>query len=194
MHEPAVVAPLPDVRTGPHDHQHQGILKLAVGAIGIVFGDIGTSPIYAFRETFAGHHPLAPDPLHIYGVLSLIFWSMMIVVTIKYVSIIMRADNKGEGGSLALLALINRKTRERRWTAGIVLLGVFATALFYGDSMITPAISVLSAVEGLTTVEPRFAPYVVPIAVVILVGLFAIQSHGTARSAPCSGRSCCSIS
>ena len=93
------------MRTGPHDHQRQGILKLAVGAIGIVFGDIGTSPIYAFRETFAGHHPIAPDPLHIHGVLSLIFWSMMIVVTIKYVGVIMRADNKGEGGSLALLAL-----------------------------------------------------------------------------------------
>ena len=181
MNEPAAVAPLPDVSTGPHDHQRQGILKLAVGAIGIVFGDIGTSPIYAFRETFAGHHPIAPDPLHIHGVLSLIFWSMMIVVTIKYVGVIMRADNKGEGGSLALLALISRKIPERRWTAGIVLLGVFACALFYGDSMITPAISVLSAVEGLQTVEPRFGPFVVPIAVIILVGLFSIQSHGTRR-------------
>ena len=181
MNEPAAVAPLPDVRTGPHDHQRQGILKLAVGAIGIVFGDIGTSPIYAFRETFAGHHPIAVDPLHIHGVLSLIFWSMMIVVTIKYVGVIMRADNKGEGGSLALLALISREIPERRWTAGIVLLGVFACALFYGDSMITPAISVLSAVEGLQTVEPRFGPFVVPIAVIILVGLFSIQSHGTRR-------------
>ena len=167
-------------------HVNQGgLAKLAVGAIGIVFGDIGTSPIYAFRETFAGHHPLAPDPLHIYGVLSLIFWSMMLVVSLKYVSIIMRADNKGEGGSLALLALINRKAegggKRRRWTGGIVLLGVFATALFYGDSMITPAISVLSAVEGLTTVEASFAPYVIPIAITILVGLFAIQSRGTAK-------------
>ena len=102
----------------PHDTSHghaQGSLaKLAVGAIGIVFGDIGTSPIYAFRETFAGHHTLAPDQLHIYGVLSLIFWSMMIIVTLKYVTIIMRADNKGEGGSLALLALINRTDRRRR--------------------------------------------------------------------------------
>lgn len=173
------VAPLPDVRM-PHDHRHQGLAKLAVGAIGIVFGDIGTSPIYAFRETFAGHHPLAPNPLHVYGVLSLIFWSMMIVVTIKYVSVIMRADNKGEGGSLALLALIS-KVRQRKWTGGIVLLGVFACALFYGDSMITPAISVLSAVEGLTTIQPAAAPFIIPIAVTILVGLFAIQSHGTAR-------------
>jgi KUP system potassium uptake protein len=164
-------------------HPKSSMTKLAVGAIGVVFGDIGTSPIYAFRETFAGHHELAPDPLHIYGVLSLIFWSMMIVVTLKYVSVIMRADNKGEGGSLALLALISRKQErnQRRWTAGIVLLGVFACALFYGDSMITPAISVLSAVEGLTTVEADFAPFVIPVAIGILVLLFAIQAHGTAR-------------
>jgi KUP system potassium uptake protein len=166
-----------------HGHHAQGPLyKLAIGAIGIVFGDIGTSPIYAFRETFAGHHTLIPDRLHIYGVLSLIFWSMMIIVTLKYVTIIMRADNKGEGGSLALLALINRTMGgKKRWTSGIVLMGVFATALFYGDSMITPAISVLSAVEGLTTVNASLAPFVIPIAVVILVGLFAIQSRGTAR-------------
>src|SRR6187455_2449497 len=114
-----------------HGHAQGSMLKLAVGAIGIVFGDIGTSPIYAFRETFAGHHPIAPDPLHIHGVLSLIFWSMMIVVTIKYVVVIMRADNKGEGGSLALLALISREISKRRWTSGMVLLGVFACALFY---------------------------------------------------------------
>src|SRR3712207_94504 len=119
-----------DGASGAH-HQQGGIVKLAIGAIGIVFGDIGTSPIYAFRETFAGAHPLALDRLHIFGVLSLIFWSMMIVVTFKYVTILMRADNKGEGGSLALLALINRMTEGKRWAPGIVLLGVFATALFY---------------------------------------------------------------
>ena len=165
-----------------HGHAHGSLAKLAVGAIGIVFGDIGTSPIYAFRETFAGHHTLRVDQMHVYGVLSLIFWSMMIIVTLKYVMIIMRADNKGEGGSLALLALINRQIGgKKKWTAGIVLLGVFATALFYGDSMITPAISVLSAVEGLTTVNAGLQPWVIPIAVGILVGLFAIQSHGTAR-------------
>jgi KUP system potassium uptake protein len=163
-----------------HGHGDQGFLKLAVGAVGIVFGDIGTSPIYAFRETFAGHHQLTPDRLHIYGVLSLVFWSMMLMVTLKYVMVIMRADNKGEGGSLALLALINRSTPGKRWTAPIVLLGVFATALFYGDSMITPAMSVLSAVEGLTVVEARFEPLVVPLAVGILVFLFFIQSRGTA--------------
>src|SRR3954451_7806036 len=165
-----------------HGHAQGPLYKLAIGAIGIVFGDIGTSPIYAFRETFAGHHTLIPDSLHIYGVLSLIFWSMMIIVTLKYVTIIMRADNKGEGGSLALLALINRTLgSQKRWTSGIVMLGVFATALFYGDSMITPAISVLSAVEGLTTVQRGFEPFVVPLAIAILVGLFAIQARGTAR-------------
>jgi len=162
-------------------HAKGGMPALVVGAIGVVFGDIGTSPLYAFRETFAGHHPLVPDELHVFGVLSLIFWSMMLVVTIKYVFIIMKADNKGEGGSLALLALINRKSEGKRWTKGIILLGVFATALFYGDSMITPAISVLSAVEGLTTVEARFAPMVLPLAVGILIGLFMIQSRGTAK-------------
>jgi len=175
-----------EVATVDHDpiaHGHQGPLyKMAIGAIGVVFGDIGTSPIYSFRETFAGHHPLAPNQFHIHAVLSMIFWSMMIVVTFKYVMIIMRADNKGEGGSLALLALINRTTTgKKRWTSGIVMLGVFATALFYGDSMITPAISVLSAVEGLTTVNRGLGPFVVPIAIGILVGLFAIQSRGTAR-------------
>jgi KUP system potassium uptake protein len=169
-----------------HGHHPQGSLaKLAIGAIGIVYGDIGTSPIYAFRETFAGHHLLTPDALHIYGVLSLIFWSMMIIVSLKYLSIVMRADNKGEGGSLALLALINRslggEKGRKKWTGGIILLGVFATALFYGDSMITPAISVLSAVEGLTTVNPQLQAFVIPIAIGILVGLFAIQSRGTAR-------------
>ena len=110
----------------PHDPAHghaQGPLyKLIIGAVGIVYGDIGTSPIYAFRETFAGHHTLIPDRLHIYGVLSLIFWTMMIVVTLKYVTIIMRADNKGEGGSLALLALINRTLGgKKRWTSGIIM-------------------------------------------------------------------------
>ncbi len=177
-----------EVKTAEPDHDlvahgHQGPLyKMALGAIGVVFGDIGTSPIYSFRETFAGHHPLSPDQFHIYAVLSMIFWSMMIVVTLKYVTIIMRADNKGEGGSLALLALINRSTSgKKKWANGIVMLGVFATALFYGDSMITPAVTVLSAVEGLTTVQQGFAPFVIPAAVLILVGLFAIQARGTAR-------------
>ena len=164
----------------PH-HGKDGLAKLALGAIGIVFGDIGTSPIYAFRETFAGHHKLALDPIHIMGVVSLMFWSMMIVVSLKYVTIIMRADNKGEGGSLALLALVNGRTKNKRWSRGIILLGVFATALFYGDSMITPAVSVLSAVEGLAVVSPGLGNLVMPIAMTIIIALFWIQRSGTAR-------------
>ena len=175
--------PDPDLAASGHGHGGGGggALKLAVGAIGVVFGDIGTSPLYAFRETFAGHHPLALDPRHIMGVVSLMFWSMMIVVTMKYVSIIMRADNKGEGGSLALLALVSGQTKNQRWTRGIVLLGVFATALFYGDSMITPAVSVLSAVEGLAVAAPSFSALVLPLSVAIIVMLFSIQQTGTAR-------------
>ncbi len=166
---------------GHGGHGSNGSLKLAVSAIGVVFGDIGTSPLYAFRETFAGHHKLALDPLHIMGVLSLMFWSMMVVVTLKYVSIIMRADNKGEGGSLALLALVSGRTKNERWSKGIILLGVFATALFYGDSMITPAVSVLGAVEGLTIAAPGLGALVLPLAVIIIVGLFSIQRSGTAK-------------
>ncbi len=163
-------------------HSHSGpAYKLIIGAIGIVFGDIGTSPIYAFRETFAGHHPIEPDPLHIYGVLSLVFWSMMMVVTIKYAFTIMRADNKGEGGSLALLALINSKAQGASWSVPFVMLGIFATALFYGDSMITPAMSVLSATEGLQYVHPGFKAWILPIAVSILFALFAFQSRGTEK-------------
>ncbi|MGQ0588835.1 MAG: potassium transporter Kup [Sphingosinicella sp.] len=163
-------------------HAPQGSLAgLTLLAIGVVFGDIGTSPLYAFRETFASeHHMLPVDRLHVFGVISLIFWSMMLVVTLKYVIILTRADNKGEGGSLALLALISREAK-LKWSTGIVFLGVFACALFYGDSMITPAISVLSAVEGLTVVESGLQPLVIPIAIGILVGLFMIQRTGTAR-------------
>ena len=167
-----------------HGHHHGGIVALAIGAVGVVFGDIGTSPIYAFRETFASHQGapgIQVDPVHIHGVLSLVFWSMMIVVTFKYVLTIMKADNKGEGGSLALLALINRKSDGAKWTAPFVLLGVFATALFYGDSMITPAMSVLSATEGLQYVHPGFKDWIVPLAVAILFGLFAIQARGTEK-------------
>jgi KUP system potassium uptake protein len=183
MSQATAAAVPPDAREPAPGHApHGSLVKLTLGAIGIVFGDIGTSPLYAFRETFAGHHDfrLPVDKLHVYGVLSLIFWSMMIVVTLKYVFILMRADNKGEGGSLALLALISRKTEGARWGKTIVLLGVFACALFYGDSMITPAVSVLSAVEGLVIVQAGLQPFVLPIAVGILVGLFMIQRHGTA--------------
>ena len=158
-----------------------GLPALMLGAIGVVYGDIGTSPLYAMKESFIGPHPLPVDSLHIFGVLSLIFWSLMLIVTVKYVVVAMRADNKGEGGSFALLALISRNLGEKRRTYALVLLGVLAAALFYGDAMITPAISVLSAVEGLTVVNQGLEPLVLPIAIVILVGLFLVQSRGTAR-------------
>ena len=153
---------------------------LIVGAIGVVFGDIGTSPLYALKETFAGHHPIAVEPASVLGVLSLIFWTIMALVTLKYVAIIMRADNRGEGGSLALLARVAELTKDSGATWFVTMLGIFAAALFYGDSMITPAISVLSAVEGLEVVAPQFKNYVLPLTVVVLTGLFWIQSHGTA--------------
>lgn len=153
---------------------------LMLGAIGVVFGDIGTSPLYAMKESFIGPHPLAVDRLHIFGVLSLVFWTLTMIVTLKYVMVAMRADNKGEGGSFALLALVSSHLDDKR-KAVLTVLGVLAAALFYGDAMLTPAISVLSAVEGLTIVEARLAPLVLPIAVLILLVLFLIQSRGTAR-------------
>jgi len=152
-----------------------------LGAVGVVYGDIGTSPLYTMKESFLGPHPLAVDPLHIFGVLSLIFWSLMLVVTVKYVFVAMRADNKGEGGSFALLSLISRNLGHKKWAPTLVTLGVLATCLFYGDAMITPAISVLSAVEGLTIVEAGLQPLVIPIAIGILFGLFLVQSRGTAK-------------
>ncbi|MBF0324774.1 potassium transporter Kup [Magnetospirillum moscoviense] len=162
-----------------HGHS-RNVFALMFGAIGVVFGDIGTSPLYAMKETFAGPHPLALDRLHVFGVLSLVFWAVTIVVSIKYVIFIMRADNKGEGGSLALLALVGRAAQGRPGLSALVAaLGIFAAALFYGDSMITPAISILSAVEGLQVVAPALDQYVVPLTIGILVILFAIQKHGT---------------
>ena len=160
-------------------HGHGSVPALALGALGVVFGDIGTSPLYAMKQVFTGHHSLSVDKLHIFGTVCLMFWSLVTVVTIKYVFLILRADNKGEGGSLALLALIQRSMGGGRWGTGVVMLGIAATALFFGDAMITPAVSVLSAVEGLETVNPGFAPYVIPAAIAILVGLFCIQSRGT---------------
>ena len=156
-----------------------GLGRLALGAVGVVYGDIGTSPLYAMKEIFVGHHKLAVDPLHLFGVVSLVFWSLVLIVTVKYVLIILRGDNKGEGGSLALLALIQRRTGGGRWGVGLVMLGVLATALFFGDCMITPAISVLSAIEGLALVQSGFEPYVLPISIGILVALFVIQARGT---------------
>ncbi|MBF0167823.1 MAG: potassium transporter Kup [Alphaproteobacteria bacterium] len=154
---------------------------LALAALGVVFGDIGTSPLYAIKETFGGAHPLPIDQPHILGVLSLVFWSIMSVVSLKYVLIVMRADNRGEGGSLALLASVTRMLDGKGAKGALVTaMGLFAAGLFYGDSMITPAISVLSAIEGLDVAKPGFSDYILPLTLLILIGLFAIQRHGTA--------------
>ncbi len=160
-------------------HSRQAVPALTVGAIGVVFGDIGTSPLYAMKEIFNGHHPIPVTPENILGILSMVFWSIMVMVSIKYVAIIMRADNRGEGGSLALLALITDRAKSSGLTWIVTLLGIFAAALFYGDSMITPAISVLSAVEGLEVIAPSLKPYVIPVTLGILTGLFVIQKRGT---------------
>ncbi|MBW8876097.1 MAG: potassium transporter Kup [Acidobacteria bacterium] len=154
------------------------LLGFAVGALGIVYGDIGTSPLYALRECFFGSHSVPPTPLNVMGVMSLIFWSLIIVISIKYLVFVMRADNRGEGGILALMALI-RTRGSGRWA--LIAMGLFGAALLYGDGMITPAISVLSAVEGLEVATSFFRPYVVPITIAILVGLFVIQRRGTAK-------------
>lgn len=155
---------------------------LALAALGVVYGDIGTSPLYTLRECFSGHHPLALTSGNIMGVLSLVFWALIIVVTIKYVLFIMRADNHGEGGILALLAL-SRSTgvRSDKLKGILALTGIFGASLFYGDGIITPAISVLSAVEGLEVVAPQLHHATLPIAITILVALFMLQRRGSAR-------------
>ena len=160
-------------------HSRQALPAITIAAIGVVFGDIGTSPLYALKEIFNGHHPIPVTPENILGILSMVFWSIIALVTVKYVAIIMRADNRGEGGSLALLALITDRAQNPRVAWVITLLGIFAAALFYGDSMITPAISVLSAVEGMELITPTLTPYVIPITLVIITVLFTIQKRGT---------------
>ena len=172
----------PGTAEPPRDWRY--LLTLSLGALGVVYGDIGTSPLYALRECFHGTHKIEPSPDNILGVLSLIFWSLVLVISVKYLALIMRADNKGEGGILALLALVlpNGTSIRSGWVAWwLVILGLFGSALLYGDGVITPAISVLSAMEGFEVVTPALKPYVLPLTVLILVGLFAVQSHGTER-------------
>ncbi len=154
---------------------------LLVATLGVVYGDIGTSPLYALRECFSGVHSVRPTPENVLGLLSLTFWALILVISVKYVAFVMRADNRGEGGILALTALVTpvrASARDRR--AVLVLLGLFGAALLYGDGMITPAISVLSAVEGLAVATPVFNQFVVPITLVVLIGLFLVQRRGTA--------------
>jgi KUP system potassium uptake protein len=153
---------------------------LVLGAIGVVFGDIGTSPLYALKEVFGSAHGMPLTEANVFGALSLVFWTLVVVVSSKYVALIMRADNHGEGGILALLALVVRLTRENKRLRYVLgLLGVFGATLFYGDAVITPAISVLSAVEGLEVVAPQLHPFIVPVSLTVLIGLFLIQTRGT---------------
>ena len=151
-----------------------------VAALGVVYGDIGTSPLYAFRESLASEGDIAVTDANVLGVLSLIFWSLLVIITLKYVAIVLRADNHGEGGILALASLMESRPQVR-WRGRLFLLGVFGTALLYGDGAITPAISVLSAVEGLRVATPVFEPYIIPISVVIIIVLFSVQWRGTSE-------------
>ncbi|NZA28569.1 potassium transporter Kup [Luteimonas sp. SJ-92] len=169
------------VRNQPHGHGSIGLFGLAVGAIGVVFGDIGTSPLYTIREAFAPHYGLVADHDTVLGVLSMIFWSLMLVVTTKYVTIILRADNDGEGGIMALMALAQRSLPKGGRSAYLVgIFGIFGASLFFGDGVITPAISVLSAVEGLEVIAPQLHDWIVPVSLLVLVSLFATQRYGTA--------------
>ena len=164
-----------------HGHAHTSgwaSAALSLGALGVVYGDIGTSPLYTVQLIFSGDHPMGPSALHVYGAISLIFWALMLIVTLKYVLLILRADNHGEGGIMALVALIQRSVKSHRKTA-FVMVGILGASLFYGDGMLTPAISVVSAVSGLQVASPTLAAQVVPLSLGILIALFLVQRFGT---------------
>ena len=173
-------APTP-IHAGPRIAPRGATLaKLALGALGVVYGDIGTSPLYALKECFAGTHSVPPEPQNVMGVVSLVFWAMTFVVTFKYLSFVMRADNRGEGGILALMALVGQTETTKAGRRALLVLGLFGAALLYGDGVITPAISVLGAVEGVAVAAPPLSHLVVPLSVAILVLLFVFQKRGTA--------------
>jgi KUP system potassium uptake protein len=181
--------PLHGVPAAAHDREHvepnptgKRLAVLTITALGVVYGDIGTSPLYALRECFKPEYGLLPTPDNVYGVLSLIVWALTLVVSVKYIIYVMRADNRGEGGILAMLALIIGKTTERQTRRMVlVALGLFGAALLYGDGVITPAISVLGAMEGLNVISPAFGRFVIPLTLMVLVGLFLGQRFGTAK-------------
>jgi KUP system potassium uptake protein len=175
MEQTQALASHSDASAGTH------FKELALAALGVVYGDIGTSPLYSIKEVFGGeHHPVPITPDNVLGILSLVFWALIAVISGKYVSLIMRADNRGEGGIMALMALALRNEKEGSYRRNVlIVLGLFGAALFYGDGVITPAISVLSAVEGLEVITPAFKPFVIPLSLAVLVGLFAIQRLGT---------------
>ncbi len=167
--------------SGQANHDRR-LAALSLGALGVVFGDIGTSPLYAFKEAFGGAHAVPLSEANVFGVLSLIFWAVMLIVTVKYVLFVLRFDNKGEGGVLALLALASNLFRKNRTLSSVAtVIAVFAASLFYGDAVITPAISVLSAVEGISVVTPALERWVVPATITILIGVFALQPYGTGK-------------
>ncbi|PPE66851.1 potassium transporter Kup [Caldimonas caldifontis] len=167
------------MQAAPSSHAGTPLAALTLGAVGVVYGDIGTSPLYALKEAFThGQMPVTPD--NVLGILSLMFWTITVIVSLKYVTLILRADNHGEGGLVAMMALASQAVKDRpALRRRLLLLGVFGTAIFFGDGVITPAISVLSAVEGLEVVAPALHPYVVPVTLVVLTALFAVQRHGT---------------
>src|SRR3954462_13050777 len=165
-----------------NDHKKSSLAALTLGALGVVFGDIGTSPLYAFKEAFGATHGLPLTDANVLAVLSMMFWTVTLIVSLKYVSIVLRFDNNGEGGILALLAFASRRLRAHPRLARIAaLLAVAGASLFYGDAVITPAISVLSAVEGLAVAAPRLEHWVVPLTISIIIAIFAIQSMGTGK-------------
>src|SRR5437588_5737343 len=175
----AYSAPAMRVALGAPPRQSTAALSLL--ALGVVYGDIGTSPLYAVKETFNPEHGIPLTAENIVGGVSTIFWILMIVVSLKYVLLVLRADNRGEGGIMALLAMASASTRRHpEWTSALLLIGVCGASLFYGDAVLTPAISVLSAIEGMEVGTAAFKPYVVPLATGILIGLFLIQKQGTA--------------
>src|SRR5439155_19229375 len=157
-----------------------GLAGLALAALGVVYGDIGTSPLYAVKECFLPEHHLPPTPENVLGILSLIFWSLSFVVSFKYITVLLRADNRGEGGILALLALVRPAGEPRGARRALVLLGLFGAALLYGDGVITPAVSVLGALEGIAVATPALQRFIVPVAAAILIGLFLFRKRGTA--------------
>ena len=164
--------------------------SLALAALGIIYGDIGTSPLYTIKECFSGKHGLEPNPVNILGIMSMVFWSLIIVVSLKYVIFVLRADNKGEGGTFSLLATLSGRLKDnpKKW-AILTVLTASGASLLYGDGVITPAISVLSAIEGLNMATDAASSYVVPITVTILIALFFVQRTEPRSSAGCSARS-----
>jgi KUP system potassium uptake protein len=166
---------------GTHTESKSSLAALTVAAVGVVYGDIGTSPLYTMKTVFAPEHGLALNPANLLGIVSLILWGLILIVSLKYVTLVLRADNRGEGGVMAMMSLaLTSVGKASRWYFPLMVMGLIGTSLFFGDGVITPAISVLGAMEGLSVATPLLTPYVLPLSVVVLIGLYAVQKHGTA--------------